>query len=505
MKTGSNVDAKKASKYFKLYLFILPIIAIFLVLGREIDNDFYFLYPTGEYILNNGFPTKDFLTWHGDMDIIVQQWLSAVLFYLIGSKLNIIGLYLLKVVCALGLYILSYKTCRLISNNFTVSVICSGVSVAVISLAFITTRPQIFTYLFLMAELYLLESYIKTQKVLPLFFLPLISLALINFHSSMWPMMFIFMAPYIANALPINIKKIRQQACCRLVPLLVAVAVCFAVGFINPYGFKAMVYFFYSYGYSTINSSIMEMVPISINDYAGKIVFVSVFVGFAMVYFYKKGKFESRYVLMFLGTLCLGLLSVKSLPYYLIGLMLFCSSYFKDVRINISQAKESNKKPLGFKKVGAVVLAAAVIAGGVLFYTIGLDTENANETVVADEKPETEQLDIIIDYLNNENADDMRLFNEFNSGPYLEYKGIKPFMDARAELFFEKNNHEFDYYDELYAAEHGSIYYKDYFDKYDFTHLIINKSTPIFYIALANDDDYTEVISENEYSLFIKK
>jgi hypothetical protein len=113
----------------------------------------------------------------------------------------------------------------LISNNFTVSVVCSGVSVAVISLAFITTRPQIFTYLFLMAELYLLESYIKTQKVLPLFFLPLISLALINFHSSMWPMMFIFMAPYIANAQPINTKKIRQQACCRLVPLLFAVAV----------------------------------------------------------------------------------------------------------------------------------------------------------------------------------------------------------------------------------------------------------------------------------------
>jgi hypothetical protein len=206
---------------------------------------------------------------------------------------------------------------------------------------------------------------------------------------------------------------------------------------------------------------------------------------------------------MFLGTLCLGCFLSK--PSVLSDwINAFCSSYFKDVRINISQAKESNKKPLGLKKVGAVVLAAAVIAGVVLFYTIGLDTENADETVVADEKPETEQLDIIIDYLNNENADDLRLFNEFNSGPYLEYKGIKPFMDARAELFFEKNNHEFDYYDELYAAEHGSIYYKDYFDKYDFTHLIINKSTPIFYIALANDDDYTEVISENEYSLFIK-
>jgi hypothetical protein len=49
-----------------------------------------------------------------------------------------------------------------------------------------------------------------------------------------------------------------------------------------------MVYFFNSYGYSTINSSIMEMMPISINDYAGKIVFVSVFIIFAMVYFYKK-------------------------------------------------------------------------------------------------------------------------------------------------------------------------------------------------------------------------
>ncbi len=67
------------------------------------------------------------------------------------------------------------------------------------------------------------------------------------------------------------------------------------------------------------------------------------------------------------------------------------------------------------------------------------------------------------------------MFNSFNSGPYLEYNGIKTFIDARAELYFEKNNHEADYFKDLYEFEAGTLYYKDFIEKYGFTHMIIQQ------------------------------
>ncbi len=507
MKSTSYININKTPKAFKIFLIIIPLVAFAIFIGKEVDNDFYFLYPTGEYVLNNGFPTRDFLTWHSNMSIIVQQWMSAVIFFLVGSKLKMVGLIALEYICVSLFYCISYKVCKLVSENFLVSYICSASASVFISIAFITTRPQIFTYIFLLIEIYVLESFVKTKKPAVLIVLPVISLALVNFHSSMWLMLFVFMVPYILNAVPVNFKRLRQQPCCSLAALLVAFAVSFAAGFINPYGTKAMFYLFSSYGYSTINNYIQEMLPLTVNDSIGKAVFLIVIIVFVLVKLYKAGRFETRHLLMFIGTLYLGVSSLKSLPYLTIGLMLFCASYFKDFTFSFKINEDDSKKSFDYKKVGIVFAAMLVVCGASVFYMNSANESavNGNEASASlEEESETAQLDVIIEYLNNENAEDMCLFNGFNSGPYLEYRGVKTFMDARAELFFEKNNHEFDYYNEMLDAEDGKIYYKDYFDKYGFTHLVISKKTYVLYNSLIYDENYQEVISEKDYSLFVK-
>ena len=73
-----RISINSMPKWFLLLLNLLPLVFA-LTIKSSIDNDFYFLYPTGEYIVNNGFPTTDFLSMHSTMTIVVQ-YIFAIFF-----------------------------------------------------------------------------------------------------------------------------------------------------------------------------------------------------------------------------------------------------------------------------------------------------------------------------------------------------------------------------------------------------------------------------------------
>lgn len=500
-----NISINNLPKPLEVVFWLLPVVVYLLFISSELDNDFYFLYPTGEYIVNNGFPVKDFLTWHGNMDIIVQQWLSTVIFYYIYHYLGIVGTTLIQCVCVVALYGLFYKLLKAISDNYAVSQAFSAFFVFFVSVAFIKTRPQMFTYLLIVSELLALETYINKKQIRYLFVLPVISVLLVNLHSAMWMMLFVFMLPYFAQSLPIKIKSFRQEPCADFVKLLITAAVSFAVGFINPYGIKAMLYIFTSYGLPNVSEYINEMAPISFNMSEGKFLFALVLV-FAMLFIrYKRGRFELRFVLLTLGTLVLSLSSGKSLPYFYISAGMLFASYFKEFSYSFKIESNAKEGKTNWKKIILVLLALSVVCGSAVAFSLSEDTTSNNtaEQAVAEVSREAD-LDPIIDYLKAHESENIVLFNSFNSGPYLEFNGIKTFIDARAELYFKKNNHEADYFDELFDFESGEIYYKDFVDEYGFTHLIVQQKKYVIYNALINDEDYTEVIHGANYSLFVK-
>ena len=153
-----------------------------------------------------------FLSMHSDMKIVLQQWLSTVIFYLAYSRLGIIGLSIVLYICFACICVLSYKTILLITGNELVSAVLAAVIDILLFNPFIVTRPQVFTYVILLFEIYLLEKHAQTKKYKYLIGIPLLSLAQINLHASMWPMMFVFMLPYIAGAIPVKIKSFKLEA-----------------------------------------------------------------------------------------------------------------------------------------------------------------------------------------------------------------------------------------------------------------------------------------------------
>ena len=481
-------------KYMNIILFVFPFIGLIFI-QTALDNDFYFLYKMGEYISNIGFPTHDILSMHNEMELVVQQWLCDVLFYKIYDSYSVAGMVAFVALVYVAFVFVYYRLCKLITNNFFVSIIATTVSSILISVGFFTTRPQIVTYLVFLLLFYALELYIKTKKVYWLSVLPLLSLFLINWHASMWWLLFVFMLPYLVNAVPIKFKKFRQEPCCNIFALLLTMLIMFCVGFINPYGKDAVTYLFGSYGVDQINAFIQEMKPTSLAQPQGKMLFVIIAIMIVIFAFYPKNNIKLRFLGLTLGTVILSLSSLKGMAYFFICAFFSLAYFLKDLDfdITVTNSKRTKKEKI---KLAVLVIVFVLLLGCLCFILSNRDN------YTNDENESKDKLDEIITVLNEYPKEDIVLYNDFNTGQYLEFNGYKAYIDGRAEVFLEKNNKNFDYFVEWCDFNSGKLYYKDFVDKYNFTHLIVDKSSVVVLEQLKHDSNYDIIYQNDMYVLF---
>ena len=116
-----------------------------------------------------------------------------------------------------------------------------------------------------------------------------------------------------------------------------------------------------------------------------------------------------------------------------------------------------------------------------------------------------------MDYLDQYTQDQgiekgsLKIYNSFNSGGYLEWRGYKVFMDPRPELW-EPNITGVDrhYYQEFVDFAHGAIYSSDVVSEYDFDFLIVESGSDLA-TYLRKSDSYETVCSGSGYQVWAKK
>ena len=102
-----------------------------------------------------------------------------------------------------------------------------------------------------------------------------------------------------------------------------------------------------------------------------------------------------------------------------------------------------------------------------------------------------------LDYKN------MKIYNGYNYGSYLELEGIQAFLDSRAEIFTEKFNNVTILKD-WYETSKGTVNYNDTFEKYGIDYAIIEDSEIInTYISV--DEKYEKVFDDENFSIYVKK
>lgn len=470
-------------------LFLLLFVPCIFSLVRSLDNDIWFLLTHGRYVLENGIPHIEPFTIHQDFHFVMQQWLSASIFWLAYSSLGDIGVKLLVMLCYMLLVFVIFKLCMLLSENYFFLSFSITFFVSIIFTFFMVSRPYIFSTLIFALEFYLLESYRKTGNKKALYLLPLLSVLLINFQAAMWPMLFVFLIPYIIETFKFKIGPFEGHGAEKkwLYPAVLASGV---AGFLNPYGFEAMIYLFKSYGYEQVNAFVSEMQPVDINSTLGKIAIMCMVIIPIIYCSYKKGVKRLRYILLAMGTAYMTMSSYRNLFLFALCAYFPLAEYLKDFEIPVKQ--NVNPKKTRVIRYTTITLITLLIPLGFYGGYEAAKPKN-NEYVLLNET---------IDYIyDTTDANDVVLYTGYNTGGMAEFRGIRTYMDARAEVFVKKNNKKADIFEEYIDLKCGNVFYKEVLDKYNFTHLLLT-SSDILYTYLQHDRDYKVVYSNEMYTLF---
>ena len=115
------------------------------------------------------------------------------------------------------------------------------------------------------------------------------------------------------------------------------------------------------------------------------------------------------------------------------------------------------------------------------------------------------------DYILEElDINNMRLFNEYNYGSYLLYRGIPVFIDSRADLyapeFNAKKNADGKYdgrdiFSDYINTSNITKYYEETFEKYKITHVILKTNTKLN-MLISRDENYKELYKDNSFVIY---
>ena len=463
----------KKIKFKYSILFLIPIL-FFIQYNLRIDNDFWFTIKEGEYIINNGFPNVVPFTIYDNLNFIYQSYGAGVIFSFIYKLLGTYGILFFVIFILIMMTYFYYRLCMKVSNNNeNISILVTVITMSLLAVNYITTRPQIFTYLNLIIVLYIMELYSNTNNRKYLYILPVISLIQSNIHCMFFFMLIIFMLPYIFN----NSKEYEIKS------ILVTMLFMILTGLINPYGINNLLYVFNSYGQNILEKTIKELQPLSFSSLFGKIhIFIILII--YILYFKSRKKIPIRYLLLLFGTTYLAFDTLRGVSLFIIGSFFPLAYLYKDIpNIDISKY---------IPKIIKVLIAIILIIISLIIIFIPRNYyPDAKEP---------------IDYLvNNYIISDIKLYTSFSDGSYTVYKGIKCSMDPRAEVFLKKNNHKFDIYKEYYDLQMGIIDYNEYLKKYNFTHLLINKKDYLYNKLEKNSYNYIAIKEYKNYKIYIRK
>ena len=464
----------KPNKWIFVLLFTIPLIFILLV-TKQLDNDIWYLLSEGRYIFENGIYHIDPLSMHEGLNVVVQNWLSATMFWIIYSIFGQMGLIIMVLICNFFICLLLYKICMLISDrNYILSLVVMFATNITLIAHYIVTRPQILSFIVLLSLIYVLELYIKTDNKKYLIWIPILSLTEINMHASLWWMLFLFMLPYVIDAFKCDLLQTQGY---KKKPLFIAIAIAFIVGLINPYGYKAITFIFTSYGDNYMHQFINELLPFTFNKDLCKHMFsIMLFIG--LVYtFFREGKIRVRYICLFCGTLLLGFMSVKGFSHFILVSIFPLAYFFKDIfPKDFSDITNQLKK--GLNIIYTVVGISSIVGFMVLFIITG-------QKNLMDNKAKS-PMDAIATMFDPNTT---KVYSSFNDGGYVEFRHYKPYIDPRAELFLKKNNQKTDLFEEFYKLQHNQLDKQVFLDKYNFDVLLISK-TDTLYNAMYNLEGY---------------
>lgn len=482
--------------WVKLYPFIFAVGFALMVIKAVFPNsDTFFIIKTGEYIVQNGIvPTVNPFVIHEGYGIIVQQWLFDVLIYLFYSIGGFFGVYLYSACILVITMLMMYRFFGLYSQNKQLKIFLMAACI-MFGCSFMVARPTSISFLLCLSAVMVMETYRQKQKPAVLFWLPVISLLMINFHASMWPVMFVLLVPFLFfDSLPrfkeFGFKKALgiyfSEWFHKWKLALLAVLGMVLIGFLNPNGIRGMGYLVLSYGSANMANVISELKVPQITSTCGILCILAIILLIMYMHSHRNNIDFAKFY-MAAGTIILAMMHYRDMWFLFFGMTPIILTLVKNFQLKNNKEFPSAVPYLVLNVCHVLVIAVL----GILLLNVGnLDVKDSNATPIE-----------ALEYLDCKSKDEIVLFTEFNNGAFMEFHDYKVYMDARPELFQKKINGKENVYTEYLLVYTGSADFEAFLNKYGFTHLIVLDGTA-FSGYLSAHDGFDAVCDGNGYRLF---
>ena len=556
------MDKKTKIKFNVLAIFVIVLFS-FVLTPKTLQNDTYYTIAIGEHILENGIDMQDPFSWHEDLPYTYPHWLYDVATYLVfeaGEAIGIGGfmaIYLVTALLSIILGVVLYYALNKVCKNQLVSFFIT-LGVMYLLKSFICARAQLVTYILFALTILFIEQFIETKKKRYIVYLIIIPIIIANIHTAVWPFYFILYLPYIVeyiiavisdsnlyfrlaikrnknkvkkltlknksqeeidkitqkieelqkNSEELEAKKrrrkehpykiiLKKEKCVKY--LIIVMIVCIFTGLLTPLGDTPYTYLPKTMAGNTMEN-ISEHLPLTlINDLKT----MTVIVLFLLILIFTDTKIKLRDLFMIAGLVLMAFMSRRQVSMFvLIGGFVFA----KLLVALIDKYDEGGTE----QAINAITSLWGKIITILLTILVCFTMYKGkiNSPIVSTSSYPVAACDYILENIDIEN---MRIFNEYNYGSYLLYRGIPVFIDSRADLYTpefngtknEEGKYEGrDIFSDYLNTTNISRYYENTFNDYDITHVLIRKNTKLNMFLSRDDEHYIELYSDDNFVFY---
>ena len=573
-KDKETITNEKSIKTNKIKFNILAIFAIIIfsiaLTPVTFQNDTYYTIAIGKDIVETGtIDMKDHFSWHEDLEYTYPHWLYDVgtyLVYQLGENIGIGGftaIYILTVILSITLGLVIYMACVKISKHHITSFLIT-MGIMYLLKNFITARAQLVTFILFALTVLFIEEFIASKKKRYAIGLIIISILIANLHVAVWPFYFVLYLPYVAQYMialistsklgykinkkfkenrlkslekaKLNKKEIKdldekiekiknkiieiekshdkseksaekrrnnpykiviekQDAVKWLILIMV---ICTFTGLLTPLGDTPYTYLSKTMEGNTMDN-ISEHQPLTLINNMEMIICIILVLGLIT---FTDTKIKLCDLFMLGGLLYLSFMSRRQVSMFdIIGGIIFArivASFFDKY--------DAGGEEKLLKSINTIYGKAITILV-VILISFNILKPKLDDKFVDENTYPVKASDYIIE---NVDLSTMKIYNEYNYGSYLLFRGIPVFVDSRADLYTPQFNGEKnddgkyegkDIFSDYINTSNIGVYYENKFEEYDITHVLIRKNSKLN-MFISRNDKYIELYGDNNFVFY---
>ena len=500
----------KKQTIFEIMAIILIAIFCISITPKILQNDTFYTIKIGEHIVKNGeIDMMDPFSWHEGLEYTYPHWLYDVITYFIYNIGEMVGIYVLTCIFAIILGISIYKVNSKLVQNKVISFLITIIAIYMLR-DYITARAQLVTFILFILQIYCIEKLVSTSQKKYGVGLIIISILIANLHVAVWPFMFVLYLPYIAEYIIAIIeqkiarkygKEVKQEDKITIIKrdgtkyLIIVMLICGLTGFLTPLGTTPYTYLIKTMQGNT-TQNISEHLPMTL-IYAQDI--LSIIIIFLTVFSFTKTKIRLTDLFMICGLTLLMLYSKRQASMFIIIGLIILNRLIYDWLENWIKGFDNKSIQVYTTKIGAILLVTIIISLSANYIIPKL-----NEPYIDESTYPVQMSDFILKYFDEKDIDisKVKLFNEYNYGSYLLFKGIPVFIDSRCDLYAPEYNGGKDIFMDSIESMNIDIWFEDIFRKYDITHVILYKNSKMNMIIKDGRLQGYTLLQEDDYFVF---